>query len=73
MDARPLAGTATPRSPSIHVTMLRAAITLAPRVLYPHGDLGSQRRGAIPMPAVVTPADLLGGRALARRGLREAA
>ena len=67
--ARPLAGTGGLLVTSIHMTMLGAAITLAPRVLYPYCDLVAQQRGAILMLAVVTPAYLLGGLALARRAL----
>ena len=71
LAARPLAGTGALLLTSIHMTMLGAAITLAPRVLYPYSDLASQQAGAILMLAVVTPAYLLGGLAIARRALRE--
>ena len=73
MAARPLAGTGGLLVTSIHMTMLGAAITLAPRVLYPYCDLPAQGRGAILMLAVVTPAYLIGGVALARRALMDEA
>ena len=67
--ASPLGGAAALLLTSIHMTMLGAAILLAPRVLYPYCDLGAQATGAMLMLAVVTPAYLLGGLALARRAL----
>ena len=73
MAARPLAGTGGLLVTSIHMTMLGAAITLAPRVLYPYCDLPAQGRGAILMLAVVTPAYLIGGVLLARRALMDEA
>lgn len=72
LAARPLAGAGALLLTSIHMTMLGAAITLAPRALYPYCDLASQQSGGVLMLAVATPAYLLGGLALARRSLAEA-
>jgi putative membrane protein len=69
--ARPLAGAGGLLLTSIHMTMLGAVITLAPRVLYPYCDLEAQQTGAILMLAIATPAYLIGGLTLARRALDE--
>jgi putative membrane protein len=69
--ARPLAGAGGLLLTSIHMTMLGAAITLAPRVLYPYCDIEAQQTGAILMLAIATPAYLIGGLAFARRALIE--
>ena len=67
--SRPLAGAGAVLLTSVHMTMLGTLITLAPRPLYPSCDLASQQAGGVLMLAVATPAYLLGGLFLARRGL----
>lgn len=71
--ARPLAGTGALLLTLVHMTMLGAAILLAPRVLYPYCDLDAQARGAMLMLAVVVPTYLAGGLVLARRALDDGA
>ncbi|UWQ22951.1 cytochrome c oxidase assembly protein [Jannaschia sp. W003] len=70
--ARPLAGTAALLGTMVHMTMLGAAILLAPRVLYPGATLDAQAVGAMLMLATVTPCYLAGGLLLARRALEPA-
>lgn len=65
----PLGGAVALLLTSIHMTMLGAAILLAPRVLYPYCDLDAQGIGAMIMLAIVTPAYLIGGLTHARRAL----